>query len=69
MSSTSEADDKVVTLNPKKCPMCGKSVVHRFLPFCSRRCANLDLGNWLDESYRVPADEPLDLEEAFPDED
>ena len=39
------------------CPMCGKPVVHRFRPFCGRRCANLDLARWLDGSYAVPTDD------------
>ena len=26
-------------------------------PFCSKRCANIDLGRWLKEGYRVPTDE------------
>jgi hypothetical protein len=25
-------------------------------PFCSRRCRTLDLGNWIDERYRVDAE-------------
>jgi len=32
-------------------------MVDRFRPFCSRRCADIDLGRWLDESYRIPAAE------------
>jgi endogenous inhibitor of DNA gyrase (YacG/DUF329 family) len=40
------------------CPICGKPAVHEFRPFCSKRCADIDLGRWLKESYRVPTDEP-----------
>ena len=40
-----------------KCPVCGKSVAADSRPFCSKRCANIDLGRWLKESYRVPTDE------------
>ncbi|MEI8257671.1 MAG: DNA gyrase inhibitor YacG [Deltaproteobacteria bacterium] len=25
-------------------------------PFCSRRCKTIDLGQWLDERYRIPSD-------------
>ena len=28
-----------------------------YRPFCSKRCANIDLGRWLKEGYRVPTDE------------
>ena len=42
----------------KKCPVCGKPAAgkssNRFAPFCSRRCADLDLGKWLKGSYAIP---------------
>lgn len=40
-----------------KCPICGKPGVKDYLPFCSKRCADIDLGRWLKEGYRVPTDE------------
>jgi hypothetical protein len=39
------------------CPICGKPVDPAYRPFCSRRCADVDLGRWLTESYRIPATE------------
>jgi len=36
------------------CPICGKPVVHRYRPFCSRRCADVDLNRWLSGVYVVP---------------
>jgi endogenous inhibitor of DNA gyrase (YacG/DUF329 family) len=27
-------------------------------PFCSERCAQVDLGRWLTEAYAIPADPP-----------
>lgn len=41
----------------RKCPVCGKTpdAVHR--PFCSERCAKIDLGRWLGEAYTVPVEE------------
>ncbi|MGB0920489.1 MAG: DNA gyrase inhibitor YacG [Alphaproteobacteria bacterium] len=41
-----------------KCPTCGSGTVHDFRPFCSKRCADLDLGNWLDGKYAI-AGEPV----------
>jgi uncharacterized protein len=41
-----------------RCPNCDKPVELRgnpFRPFCSERCKLLDLGNWVDGNYRVPA--------------
>ena len=34
------------------CAMCGKPVVEKYRPFCSKRCADLDLGKLLNESYK-----------------
>jgi hypothetical protein len=41
------------------CPICGKPTEPRYRPFCSRRCADVDLGRWLTGSYAIPVeDEP-----------
>lgn len=46
-----------------KCPICEKSGTVEYRPFCSKRCANVDLGRWLKEGYRVETDEgPADDE-------
>ncbi len=45
-----------------KCPSCGRPTVRRYRPFCSERCAYLDLGRWLDGSYRIAGDEPADFD-------
>jgi endogenous inhibitor of DNA gyrase (YacG/DUF329 family) len=39
------------------CPICGRPRDHAHRPFCSKRCADIDLGRWLKESYRVQTDE------------
>ena len=39
------------------CPICGKLPAPQFKPFCSKRCADIDLGRWLKEGYRVETDE------------
>lgn len=41
----------------KLCPICGKPAVEKFRPFCCKRCADIDLGKWVTESYRVPTGE------------
>ena len=43
-----------------KCPICGKPAERAFRPFCSKRCADIDLGRWLKEGYRGPTDEAPD---------
>jgi endogenous inhibitor of DNA gyrase (YacG/DUF329 family) len=40
------------------CPVCGKPTQPATRPFCSPRCKDVDLGRWLNESYRVPG-EPI----------
>lgn len=41
-----------------KCPICSKDAAElKYRPFCGKRCADIDLGRWLKESYRVPAEE------------
>ena len=39
------------------CPICGKPPAEKHRPFCSRRCADLDLGRWLKGAYAIPTDE------------
>jgi len=39
-----------------RCPICHKTVAdNKYRPFCSKRCADVDLGNWFDGSYAVAA--------------
>ena len=33
------------------CPVCGAKPVPAVRPFCSKRCADLDLGRWLKGAY------------------
>jgi len=44
------------------CPICGEDTVTRFRPFCSKRCADIDLAKWLNGSYAVPSQREEDLE-------
>lgn len=46
------------------CPICSKAAVAAYVPFCSRRCADVDLAKWLNGSYAVPSDDPEDIEAA-----
>ncbi|MBX6427243.1 MAG: DNA gyrase inhibitor YacG [Variibacter sp.] len=40
-------------LKPKLCPICGRPAEPAFRPFCSRRCADVDLYRWLSGVYVV----------------
>jgi endogenous inhibitor of DNA gyrase (YacG/DUF329 family) len=47
-----------------KCPVCGKVGTAQYRPFCTKRCADIDLGRWLKEGYRVPAEEAPSEDES-----
>tara|TARA_S200000501_G_scaffold361360_1_gene389494 strand:+ start:42 stop:275 length:234 start_codon:yes stop_codon:yes gene_type:complete len=49
----------------RKCPNCGGIGQEKYKPFCSRRCADLDLAKWLNGSYSVPV---VELDENDLDE-
>ncbi len=42
---------------PFSCPICGKDAVEAYRPFCSKRCADIDLARWFTGSYAIPARE------------
>ncbi|TDR94370.1 DNA gyrase inhibitor YacG [Enterovirga rhinocerotis] len=41
----------------KPCPICGRPAADKTRPFCSVRCADVDLGRWLTGSYAIPVAE------------
>ncbi len=51
------------------CPICKAKPNERFRPFCSQRCADLDLGRWLTGAYAIPSEEPLDEDVETPDQE
>ncbi len=42
----------------RRCPICGKPRSERYDPFCSKRCADVDLHRWLKDGYVIPGEEP-----------
>jgi endogenous inhibitor of DNA gyrase (YacG/DUF329 family) len=51
-----------------RCSLCGKPVDQAFKPFCSKRCADIDLNRWLSGVYAVPAKEDDDEDGEHPKE-
>ena len=53
-------------MNALKCPICGQLVKpdaeESVMPFCSRRCQQIDLSRWLGEEYGLPVEGHEDLE-------
>ncbi|MBU2888448.1 DNA gyrase inhibitor YacG [Celeribacter halophilus] len=37
------------------CPICGGESIQKYRPFCSKRCADVDLGHWMNGAYAVPS--------------
>jgi endogenous inhibitor of DNA gyrase (YacG/DUF329 family) len=59
-----------VRLRPRRlCPICGKPSQQKFHPFCSVRCAQVDLGRWLGGKYAIAKDEPSEEETPKPQQE
>ena len=48
----------------KPCPICGKPAAEKHAPFCSSRCADVDLNRWLKGTYAIPAVETDEEDET-----
>jgi endogenous inhibitor of DNA gyrase (YacG/DUF329 family) len=53
----------------RRCPICKAEAVAEFMPFCSKRCSDIDLGKWFTASYVVPSAIDSDDEVYAPDAD
>jgi len=61
MADEDKPGAEIVPLRPRgKCPICGKPSDRMLYPFCSKRCATIDLNRWLSGSYAIPAAEEDD---------
>lgn len=49
---------------PPACAICGKPQLQQYRPFCSKRCADVDLNRWFSGRYAIPAVETDDDESA-----
>ena len=45
-----------------KCPICGADADSKYTPFCSKHCADVDLGRWLKGVYVVHTNEQPETE-------
>ncbi len=57
---------KIAKSASDSCAICGKPVQERYKPFCSARCADVDLNRWLSGRYVIPGAETPDDEEERP---
>jgi endogenous inhibitor of DNA gyrase (YacG/DUF329 family) len=51
----------------RPCPICGRTLPDQSRSVCSDRCAQIDLGRWLGEHYRVETNETPDEKPDEPD--
>lgn len=53
--------------NGAECPICGKPRTEKYRPFCSARCADVDLNRWLSGRYAIPVVEEDGAEDVAGD--
>ncbi|MGA8600002.1 MAG: DNA gyrase inhibitor YacG [Beijerinckiaceae bacterium] len=51
----SEASFSLRNKQAPACPLCGKPADAHYRPFCSKRCADIDLNRWLGGVYAIPS--------------
>ncbi len=51
---------KHTAADAKPCPICGAPAMHERRPFCSKRCADIDLGRWFQGAYAIPSVDAAD---------
>ena len=47
------------------CPICARKSDADYRPFCSKRCADVDLARWFSGAYAAPSQDPEDAEAAI----
>lgn len=57
-------DDGKAAAPVGRCPICGKPAVHAVRPFCSARCADIDLGRWASGAYVINGGDDADEDGA-----
>jgi uncharacterized protein len=64
-----DAADEADRGPPAACPTCGKPTVQTYRPFCSKRCADVDLQRWFTGRYAIPVVEDEDGPDDPPEDD
>ena len=63
---TDPANDNSGPRTKRNCAICNKPQDPKYQPFCSKRCADIDLGRWLGGSYAIPVRDDDDEGDTFP---
>ena len=53
LKDVSHIDINREVMKPETCPICNSSASKEFIPFCSKRCSQIDLNRWLGEKYQI----------------
>lgn len=69
MADQEEHQEKAAWQTAKPCPICGKPADFATRPFCSKRCAEIDLHRWLGGVYAIPSSAELEGETRASEED
>ncbi|HKH80203.1 MAG TPA: DNA gyrase inhibitor YacG [Methylovirgula sp.] len=56
MQRNKESGERDVGFTARPCPICGRPSSFAARPFCSKRCADIDLHRWFSGAYAVPAE-------------
>ena len=48
------ANENTPKASGRRCPICGQPTAVEYKPFCSKRCADVDLHSWLSGRYAIP---------------
>ena len=46
-----------MTKSAPTCPICNEATTEKYRPFCSKRCADIDLNRWLTGQYAILVEE------------
>ncbi len=68
-NNTTPPDNVTPLRAARKCAICNKPASQKFHPFCSARCANIDLNRWLSGAYIIAvSDDEQEDEQSEQDE-
>jgi uncharacterized protein len=63
MKASPAPNENLKVKTPPACAICGRPRVDKYNPFCSKRCADVDLYRWLNGKYAIPASEEPDAKD------
>jgi endogenous inhibitor of DNA gyrase (YacG/DUF329 family) len=66
MAKMNDTSERAEGPRGTRCPICGKPTAAEFRPFCSRRCADVDLHRWLGGVYAIPVKDDDEDEDGAP---